>query len=203
MGTRNVISLALARKSSLQTSKSSLLCSPILLQISSAIFWNQSMLVTVSLRRDYLGTDLKSAQQCAPSCLILYKTCPQTFKNHRDLLSIPTNCRRRHGGSSIELFTDKQPIPMKMFTAGRLIAALYLKLVATSARKSLYVSNYGGTVSHLSLEETAGVYSITLLTETQDCGYNPAWMELDKSRNTLMCLNEAYVGLEHSHEYIS
>ncbi|KAG8169451.1 hypothetical protein KVR01_000196 [Diaporthe batatas] len=81
---------------------------------------------------------------------------------------------------------------MKMFPAGRLITALYLKFATTSARRSLYVSNYGGTVSHLSLEETSGMYLINLLTETQDCGYNPAWMVLEKSRNTLLCLNEGY-----------
>ncbi|KAG6361209.1 hypothetical protein INS49_009433 [Diaporthe citri] len=57
---------------------------------------------------------------------------------------------------------------------------------------SLYAANYGGTVSHLSLEEKEGVYTFSLLAETNGCGYNSAWMELDKSRNVLLCLSEAY-----------
>ena len=88
---------------------------------------------------------------------------------------------------------------MRMSPAGRLIAILCLKLVTSSTTRSLYAANYGGTVSRLSLEEKAGVYSFTLLAETHGCGYNPAWMELDKSRDVLLCLNEAYVSLEYSH----
>lgn len=90
-------------------------------------------------------------------------------------------------------------ISMKMTPAGRLIAILWLKLAAPNSTRTLYAANYGGTVSRLSLEEKGGVYSFSLLAETNGCGYNPAWMELDKSRNVLLCLNEAYVSLEYSY----
>lgn len=83
-----------------------------------------------------------------------------------------------------------------MVPAGRLIAILWLKFAIPSVTRSFYPANYGGTVSHLSLEEKGGVYTISVLAETNGCGYNPAWMELDKSRNVLLCLNEAYVSLK-------
>lgn len=91
--------------------------------------------------------------------------------------------------------TSYRSSSVKMSAAGRLIAILCLRFVVSDARRSLYASNYGGTVSHLSFEEKAGVYSVSLLAETHDCGYNPAWMELDKTKSTLLCLNEAYVSL--------
>lgn len=89
-------------------------------------------------------------------------------------------------------------ISVKMSAAGRFIAILCLRLFTSRTTRSLYAANYGGTVSHLSLEQTAGAYSVTLLSESFGCGYNPAWMELDKSKNILMCLNEAYVSLAFS-----
>lgn len=82
-----------------------------------------------------------------------------------------------------------------MSPAGRFIAILYLKIFTPSATRILYAANYAGTVSRLSLEEKGGAYTVSLLAETNGCGYNPAWMELDKSRNVLLCLNEGYVSL--------
>lgn len=52
-------------------------------------------------------------------------------------------------------------------------------------------------MSRLSLDERAGAYSFSLQAETYGCGYNPAWMELDRSKNALLCLNEAYVSLQY------
>lgn len=88
---------------------------------------------------------------------------------------------------------------MKVPLIGRLVAILWPKFATPSATRSLYAANYGGTVSHLSLGEKGGAYTFSLLAETNSCGYNPAWIELDKSRNVLSCLNEAYVSLEFYH----
>lgn len=52
-------------------------------------------------------------------------------------------------------------------------------------------------MSRLSLDEKDGAYSFILQVETDGCGYNPAWMELDRSRNVLLCLNEAYVSPQY------
>lgn len=83
-----------------------------------------------------------------------------------------------------------------MTLAGQLVAILYLRFATPSPPQTLYAANYGGTVSHLSLEQKGGVYTFSLLAETNGCGHNPAWMELDKSRNALLCLNEAYVSTQ-------
>lgn len=92
---------------------------------------------------------------------------------------------------------------MKIASVGLLIAILWSKFATPSATRSLYATNYEGTVSHLALEEKGGAYTFNLLAETKGCGYNPAWMELDKSRNVLLCLNEAYVSLEYSYNQTS
>lgn len=76
-----------------------------------------------------------------------------------------------------------------------LFSLLSFKTVVSNTTRKLYATNYGGTVTHLSLEEHQGIYSFHPLAETYDCGDNPAWMELDKSRSVLLCLNEAYVSL--------
>lgn len=90
----------------------------------------------------------------------------------------------------------EQPVSVIMSPAGRWIAILYLKLVSPIQTRSLYAANYGGTVSRLSLKEQVGGHSLSLLAETYNCGSNPAWLELDISRNVLLCLNEAYVSLQ-------
>lgn len=87
----------------------------------------------------------------------------------------------------------EQTISVIMSPAGRWIAILFLKLLSPIQTRILYAANYGGTVSRLSLKEQVGGYSLSLLAETHYCGYNPAWLELDRSTNILLCLNEAYV----------
>lgn len=67
-------------------------------------------------------------------------------------------------------------------------------LVSLAMATDLFVANYGGQVVHLRVIENEGNYSLDELESTTDCGANPGWLEIDKSKNILLCMNEAYVG---------
>jgi len=74
-----------------------------------------------------------------------------------------------------------------------LILTLLLGGVSLSSATSLFVASYAGTVTTLSLTETAGNYSLDQTFVSTDCAPNPSWLTLDASRGLLFCLNE---GLE-------
>ncbi|KAF2094402.1 hypothetical protein NA57DRAFT_60446 [Rhizodiscina lignyota] len=57
---------------------------------------------------------------------------------------------------------------------------------------SLWVASYASPIYHLALVKSGSNYSLNTIWQTADCGWNPGWLELDKSTNTLYCLNEAY-----------
>lgn len=59
--------------------------------------------------------------------------------------------------------------------------------------KDIFVANYGGSITRLSLTETYSNYSLMEAACTFDCGSNPGWLEIDPSTNALLCMNEAYV----------
>ncbi|KAH8895710.1 putative isomerase YbhE [Thozetella sp. PMI_491] len=58
---------------------------------------------------------------------------------------------------------------------------------------SLYVASYAGPVFHLAFTYYGDKsYALEEIGLTLDCGFNPAWLELDEASRTLYCANEAY-----------
>lgn len=62
-----------------------------------------------------------------------------------------------------------------------------------TAATNLFVSDYSGDVSTLSLTEHGGHYSLTKVSANTGCSPNPSWLTLDTNHATLYCLDE---GLE-------
>ncbi|KAG9674871.1 3-carboxy-cis,cis-mucoante lactonizing enzyme, partial [Aureobasidium melanogenum] len=62
-----------------------------------------------------------------------------------------------------------------------------------TAATNLFVSDYSGDVSTLSLTESGGHYSLTKVSANTGCSPNPSWLTLDTNHATLYCLDE---GLE-------
>ncbi|KXL42392.1 hypothetical protein M433DRAFT_50668, partial [Acidomyces richmondensis BFW] len=57
----------------------------------------------------------------------------------------------------------------------------------------LFVSDYAGHLTSFALNEQSGNYSLTQISQSNDCAPNPSWLTLDANRGILYCLNE---GLE-------
>lgn len=62
-----------------------------------------------------------------------------------------------------------------------------------TAATNLFVSDYSGDVSTLSLTEHGGHYSLTKVSANTGCAPNPSWLTFDTNHATLYCLDE---GLE-------
>lgn len=69
-----------------------------------------------------------------------------------------------------------------------LSALLGLSAAASAAR--LFVSDYSGHVTTLSLSEKNGNYSLESIHSTKECAPNPSWLTIDPNRGLLFCLNE-------------
>jgi 6-phosphogluconolactonase (cycloisomerase 2 family) len=75
-----------------------------------------------------------------------------------------------------------------------LVRSLQLCAAASlTAATNLFVSDYSGDVTTLSLTEHGGHYSLTKTSANSGCAPNPSWLTLDTNHNTLYCLDE---GLE-------
>ncbi|CZT14758.1 uncharacterized protein RCC_00717 [Ramularia collo-cygni] len=74
-----------------------------------------------------------------------------------------------------------------------LYAASLLALSATASAINLFVSDYSGNVTTLSLESSNGNYSLTKTHASDGCFPNPSWLEIDAANGLLYCSNE---GLE-------
>lgn len=62
-----------------------------------------------------------------------------------------------------------------------------------TAATNLFVSDYSGDVTTLSLTEHGGHYSLTKTSANTGCAPNPSWLTIDPNHATLYCLDE---GLE-------
>lgn len=71
-------------------------------------------------------------------------------------------------------------------------ALLALSAAAVSAT-NLFVSDYSGNITSLSLTENNGTYVLNQTFLNADCAPNPSWLTIDANRGLLFCLNE---GLE-------
>ncbi|KAH0361196.1 3-carboxy-cis,cis-mucoante lactonizing enzyme, partial [Aureobasidium melanogenum] len=76
-----------------------------------------------------------------------------------------------------------------MFIRSLQLCAAASLTVATN----LFVSDYSGDVSTLSLTEHGGHYSLTKVSANPGCAPNPSWLTFDTNHATLYCLDE---GLE-------
>ncbi|KAK4609023.1 putative 6-phosphogluconolactonase [Fulvia fulva] len=67
-----------------------------------------------------------------------------------------------------------------------------LALCATtaSAATNLFVADYSGNVTTLSLSETNGTYKLEQTSINDGCAPNPSWLTIDPARGVLYCLNE-------------
>lgn len=75
-----------------------------------------------------------------------------------------------------------------------LVRSLQLCAAASlTAATNLFVSDYSGNVTTLSLTEHGGHYSLTKTSANSGCAPNPSWLTLDPNHATLYCLDE---GLE-------
>jgi 6-phosphogluconolactonase (cycloisomerase 2 family) len=75
-----------------------------------------------------------------------------------------------------------------------LVRSLQLCAAASlTAATNLFVSDYSGDVTTLSLTEHGGHYSLTKVSANSGCAPNPSWLTIDPNHATLYCLDE---GLE-------
>lgn len=72
-------------------------------------------------------------------------------------------------------------------------AASLLALGALATAVNLFVSDYSGNVTTLSLTAKDGNYTLTKKHENDGCAPNPSWLEIDAPNGLLYCSNE---GLE-------
>lgn len=70
--------------------------------------------------------------------------------------------------------------------------ALSAAAAANSAGPTiLYAASYSGNITSLSLETSNAGYTLNKVSVASECGANPVWLEEDKERNLLYCLDEA------------
>ncbi|KAK4543377.1 hypothetical protein LTR36_005520 [Oleoguttula mirabilis] len=72
-------------------------------------------------------------------------------------------------------------------------ALLALSAAATVSATNLFVSDYSGNITTLSLTAKNGTYALNQTFQTTECAPNPSWLTIDADRGLLFCLNE---GLE-------
>lgn len=70
--------------------------------------------------------------------------------------------------------------------------ALSAAVAANSAGPAiLYAASYSGSITSLSLETSNAGHTLSKVSVASECGANPVWLEEDKERNLLYCLDEA------------
>ncbi|KAF5534400.1 hypothetical protein FMEXI_11300 [Fusarium mexicanum] len=62
-------------------------------------------------------------------------------------------------------------------------------LAVPSQAVNLFVADYGGNLSTLSLTESANGFDLSVTSKTTDCSPGPNWLTLDKPNNVLYCLD--------------
>ncbi|CVK97683.1 uncharacterized protein FMAN_11678 [Fusarium mangiferae] len=74
---------------------------------------------------------------------------------------------------------------------GKLLSVLLgsAVLAAPSQAVNLFVADYGGNLSTLSLTESAKGFDLSVTSKTTDCSPGPNWLTLDKPNNVLYCLD--------------
>lgn len=81
-----------------------------------------------------------------------------------------------------------------------LLATCLLALSATTSAINLFVSDYSGNVTTLSLAASGSNYTLTKIHANDGCSPNPSWLEIDAANGLLYCSNE---GLETSNGSLS
>lgn len=70
------------------------------------------------------------------------------------------------------------------------LAASLLLLSATASAVNLFVADYSGNVTTLSLTAQDGNYTLTKTYANDGCAPNPSWLDIDAANGLLYCLNE-------------
>lgn len=72
-----------------------------------------------------------------------------------------------------------------------LFQLLTFALVASATLSTnLFIADYGGSVTSVSLTEKGGNYSLDKTSVSSECAPNPSWLTIDANRGLLFCLNE-------------
>lgn len=70
--------------------------------------------------------------------------------------------------------------------------------LSAAAATHLFIADYSGEVTSVTLTESKGNYSLTQSSLSQACAPNPSWLTLDPVRGELYCLNEGLTSLNGS-----
>ena len=69
--------------------------------------------------------------------------------------------------------------------------SIIFTLAATlTSATNLFIADYGGDVTSVSLTEKVGNYSLDKTFTNRQCAPNPSWLTIDANRGLLFCLNE-------------
>ena len=69
---------------------------------------------------------------------------------------------------------------------------------ATASATKIFISDYSGLITSLSLTEQGGNYSATKIFTNTHCAPNPSWLTIDADRGLLYCMNEGLQSLNGS-----
>ena len=78
------------------------------------------------------------------------------------------------------------------------IGALLVVGAALTSATNLFIADYAGTITSVSLTEKNGSYSATKIFTNRQCSPNPSWLTIDADRGLLFCLNEGLTSLNGS-----
>ena len=73
-----------------------------------------------------------------------------------------------------------------MFAISQILAAV----IGLASATNLFIADYSGEITSVSLTETNGNYSATKVATNSHCAPNPSWLTIDADRGLLFCLNE-------------
>ncbi|KAK3696762.1 hypothetical protein LTR37_017786 [Vermiconidia calcicola] len=67
---------------------------------------------------------------------------------------------------------------------------LFAAAAAVASATNLYIADYAGMITTVSLTESKGNYTLTETFTNKQCAPNPSWLTVDANRGLLFCLNE-------------
>lgn len=79
-----------------------------------------------------------------------------------------------------------------------LYATTLLALSATASAINLFVSDYSGNITTLSLTSSKGNYTLSKINANDGCSPNPSWLEIDAANGLLYCSNEGLTSVNGS-----
>jgi 6-phosphogluconolactonase (cycloisomerase 2 family) len=72
------------------------------------------------------------------------------------------------------------------------LTALCATAISAVSATTLFVADYSGNITSLSLTANDGSYNLTKTHVNDGCGPNPSWLTIDSHRGLLFCMNEGF-----------